>query len=136
MRPILLLLFCLGAASMMAQQKFQLLAANDPLVGEWEWVKNDTTAMFTPFTGENWMYLSFGAGPVQSFGSPAFSEEKGYGAASYFLAFSNGSTITATLSDSPVPENRGKKFSFSYVCDKSRLIITYNDEQFIYRRKN
>jgi hypothetical protein len=136
--PIVLLLFFSCGIYLAAQEKkFALLDAKDPLTGEWEWVRNDTSAPFAPIPGQDWLYISFGAGSALSFGAPSWDETRGYDCASHFLAFSNGNTISATLSDACVPADKGKKISFTYqVFDRKQLIITYNDQRYIYKRKN
>ncbi|MBI3511130.1 MAG: hypothetical protein HY064_10740 [Bacteroidetes bacterium] len=133
----LLLFFFSGATSIRAQTKFALLDAKDPIVGEWEWIANDTNAPAAPLADEPWKILKFNAGTAQSMGALGMNDDKGYDCPSWFLAFSNGKQISATLSDGCVKSDKGKKFSFEYFYDASddELLITVRGEKFRYRRK-
>lgn len=126
-----------SASKQSAAPKYKMLDAQDPLIGEWEWISNDTTGIAAPIADQDWQYFKFVAGNAQSFGALSYDEGKGFGCASYFLAFSDGKHITGTLSDSCIGADKGKKFSFEYEYDamEDLLIITVRGEQFRYKRK-
>jgi hypothetical protein len=134
----LLLIFVIPVTMAAQAPKYKLLDVQDPLVGEWEWVKNDTTGIAAPFEDQDWQYFKFSAGTNQSFGALSFDEGKGFGCASYFIAFSDGAHITGTLSDSCVGNDKGKKFSFTYKYDATTdlLTIIVRGENFTYKRRN
>jgi hypothetical protein len=117
--------------------KYKMLDAQDPLVGEWVWVTNDSTGIAAPLPDQDWKYFKFSAGSTQSFGALLFDDATGFGCASYFIAFSDGEHITGTVSDSCEGNDKGKKFNFTYKYDAAEdlLIITVRGENFRYQRK-
>ena len=117
--------------------KYKMLDAQDPLIGEWVWITDDTTSVAAPLVDQDWKYFKFSAGTTQSFGALDYDDGKGFGCASYFIAFSDGEHITGTLSDSCIGSDKGKKFSFSYKYDATtdQLIITVRGENSYYKRK-
>ena len=138
MKKLLLLLVMIVPALLPAQAaKFALLDAKNPIVGEWEWVRHDTASPAAPFPEQDWVYLKFSAGTGQSMGALTWDDDKGYGCPSYFMAFSDGKTISGTLSGSCSPELKGKKFSFQYEYDYSsdQLIITIRGVKSVYKRR-
>lgn len=136
-RFLLLLLFCIPAALFSQTAKFALLDAKNPLIGEWEWVAHDTASPAAPFTEQDWIYFRFSAGAEQSMGALTWDSDKGYGCPSLFLAFSNGKTISGTLSSSCSPELKGKKFTFDYEYDYAhdQLLITIRGVTSVYKRR-
>lgn len=117
--------------------KLTLLDAKDPLVGEWEWIASDTGAPAAPLPDQDWRILRFAAGTTQSMGALSFDNDKGYSCPTYFLAFGNGKQITATISDSCIPEDKGKKITFSYTIDSAtgELLVTVRGNTFHYKRR-
>lgn len=136
---LLLLLLCLSPLISFAQQaKYAPLGEKDKLIGEWEWISNDTGAPCAPVPDQDWRYFRFAAGTNMSMAALTYEEAKGYGCPTYFLAFSNGNTITGTISDTCTPSDKGKKFSFAYEYDPSsdQLTITVRGEKFHYKRRH
>jgi hypothetical protein len=117
--------------------KYALLDAKSPLLGDWEWISNDTGSAASPIPSQIWMYLHFEAGTGQSFGAAQSDDLKGYGCICYFLAFSNGQTVSTSLSSSCMVTDKGKKFTFEYEYDGSmdQLILTVRGEKSYYQRK-
>lgn len=116
--------------------KFATLGEKDKLIGKWEWIANDTGAPAAPIPDQDWRYLNFVSGTNQSMAAIGYEEAKGYACPTYFLAFSNGKTITGTISDTCTPSDKGKKFSFEYRYDPAanQLILTVRGEIFYYKR--
>jgi hypothetical protein len=119
------------------QTKYALLDAKNPLIGDWEWISNDTGSAASPVSDQVWMYLHFAAGTEQSFGATSWDEERGFTCTSQFLAFSNGAAISTTLSTCCNPSEKGTKFSFTYEYDagSDQLIVTVRGEKSYYKRK-
>jgi hypothetical protein len=118
--------------------KFAVLDATDPIIGEWEWIKDPVGSPYAPLPDLDWTFISFSAGNKQSMGAISYDETvKGYGCPSYFLAYTNGTAITATISDCCIAGDKGKKvnFNYSYDATEDQLNITVKGETFSYKRK-
>lgn len=133
---LLFLLLLLSLTGFSQTPKFAPLADQDKLIGEWEWIPNDTGAPCAPIPDQDWRYLRFVSGTNQSMAAIALDESKGFACPTYFIAFSNGKSITGTISDTCTPSDKGKKFTFAYeyVPSSDQLIITVRGELFYYKR--
>lgn len=134
--PVLILAvlaLCITAAQ---SAKFRQLDAKDLAVGDWEWVKDPVGNPYMPFADQQWTYIRLSAGTELSFGALTYSEDKGYGGLSRFVVWTDGSTITGTLSESSTQSGKGKKISFAYRMEGDQLVITANGEDYFYKRKN
>ncbi len=129
---VLAMIFLLTVAAQSA--KYRQLDAKDAVVGDWEWVKDPVGNPYTPFGDQQWTYIRLSAGTDLSFGALTYSEDKGYGGLSRFLAWTDGSTITGTLSESSTPSGKGKKISFAFHIEGDQLVITVNGEDYFYKR--
>lgn len=134
-----LILFCALFVLMIthaqtAAPKYALLDAKDPVVGMWKFVANDTATPVSPFGTSGWYFIQFAAGTTQSVASESAGDVMD--CPFYFLCFSNGKTVSTTLSDNCDKTLKGKKFTFSYVYDASgdRLTITANGRSAVYER--
>lgn len=127
-----LLLFMAAAQTV----KFRQLDAKDLAVGDWEWVKDPVGNPYMPFPDQQWTYIRLSAGTELSFGAHTYSEDKGYGGLSRFVAWTDGSNITGTLSESSTQSGKGKKISFAYRIEGEQLVITVNGEDYFYKRKS
>ncbi|HTL82539.1 MAG TPA: hypothetical protein VL651_12590 [Bacteroidia bacterium] len=115
--------------------KFALLDAKDPIVGTWKFVANDTAAPVSPFGTSGWYFIRFAAGTEQSVASESAGDVMD--CPFYFLCFSNGTTVSTTLSDNCDKSLKGKKFKFSYSYDAAsdQLTITgTNGAKAVYSR--
>lgn len=129
---------CLVGIFLKAQTpKYNTLDEKDPIVGEWQWVKDPVSSPYAPFPDLDFTFITFYAGTKLSMGAISFDEKKGYGCASSFLAYSNGTTIIGTISDCCISKNKGKKINFDYEYDvtSDQLIITVKEEKYFYKRK-
>ena len=138
-RIAFILLLCLSPLLVFSQApKFAMLGEKDKLIGDWEWIASDTGAPCAPLPDQDWRYLRFASGTNQSMASLSYDEVKGFGCPTYFLAFSNGKTITGTISDTCTPSDKGKKFTFDYEYDPAsdQLIIRVRGESFHYKRRH
>ncbi len=118
--------------------KYDVLDSKDPLIGDWEWIKDPTGSPYTAVPDIDWVFISFSAGTKQSLGATSYDETiKGYACPSYFLAYTNGTTLMGTITNCCVAADKGKKFSFNYQYDAAddQLVITVKDETFTYKRK-
>lgn len=115
--------------------KYVKLDAKDPLIGEWEWVKDPTGSPYSPITETDFIYLRFSPADSLSVGAIENNESKGLLGHCYFLAYSNGSTIFGTLSGCSNPANNGKTFRFTYEVLGNELVITVKGEKIYYRKK-
>jgi hypothetical protein len=137
-KSIGLFLFVLLPFLLPAQvNKYAILSDKNPIIGDWEWVKDPTSSPFAAVPDIEFVFLRFSAGTKSSFGAVSSDSTKGFGCATYFLAYSNGSTMIGTISDCCVVTDKGKKISFNYQYDPGmdELIIRVKDEQYFYRRK-
>ncbi len=134
----LLLLFVpafVSAQTAKPKPQYIKLDAKDPLIGEWEWVKDPTGSPFSPSPGIDFIYLRFSPKDSLSVGALEQNESKGLMAACYFLASSNGSILTGVLSGCSNPANNGKSFLMHYEVIGNELIITAKGETIYYKRK-
>lgn len=117
--------------------KYAVFSEKNPVIGDWEWVKDPTSSPYAAVPDIEFLFIRFCAGNKASFGAVSSDSTKGYGCATYFLAYSNGSTIMGTISDCCVATDKGKKISFNYQYDggMDELIITVKGEQYFYKRK-
>ena len=138
LKQICLFLFFLSAPAFLNAQtaKFHPLDAKDPLLGEWEWVKSDTSGMAAPLPDQDWQCFKFSAGTEMSFGALSYDADKGYACPTYFMAFTNGSQISGTASNPCSASDKGKKVAFTYRFEGTFLIITVRGENFNYRRRS
>lgn len=133
---LLLLPVCISAQTATVKpSKYLPLNAKDPLIGEWEWVKDPTGSPYNPLPGVDFTYLRFSQKDSLSVGAIENNASKGLVGHCYFLARSNGEAITGTLSGCSNPAYNGKNLSFHYTVTGNELVITVKEEQFIYRRK-
>jgi hypothetical protein len=116
--------------------KYVLLSPKDPLLGEWEWVKDPTGAPYSPVPETDFTYMKFSPGDSLSIGSINNDESKGLTGHCYFLAYTNGSTVFGSLTGCSSTANNGKTFRFNYEVTGNELVITVKGEQIYYRRKN
>jgi hypothetical protein len=133
---IVLSLFCSTTFSAQTS-KYKVLDEKDPLIGDWEWVKDPTSSPYAPVPDIDFVFLRFAAGTKTSLGAVSFDAVKGFGCPTYFLAYTNGTTIMGTISDCCVATDKGKKLNFTYEYDASadQLIIIVKDEKYYYKRK-
>ena len=113
--------------------KYAVLDEKDQLVGNWEWVKDATSSPYAPMPDLDFVFISFSAGNKISMGALSYD-----GCPSYFLAYSNGTNITGTISDCCIAGDKGKKVNFAYEFDAAgdQLILTVKEEKYYYKRKN
>ncbi|MEO5643403.1 MAG: hypothetical protein ABIQ40_14735 [Bacteroidia bacterium] len=116
--------------------KYVKLNEKDPLIGEWEWEKDPTGSPYSPLPAVDFIYMRFSPVDSLSVGALENNESKGLLNHCYFTAYSNGSTITATLSSCSNPLNNGKQLVMHYEVTGDELVITLNGEKTYYRRKN
>ncbi len=117
--------------------KYTLLDEKDPIVGNWEWVKDPTSSPYAPFPDLDFAFITFSAGNKVSMGALSYDEKKGFGCPTYFLAYTNGTTILGTITDCCIAVDKGKKINFIYGYDPAsdQLIISVKDERYYYKRK-
>lgn len=138
MKKLLILCFIAFACASYAQTaapKYALLDAKDPIVGMWKFVANDTAAPVSPFGTSGWYFIQFNAGTTQSVASESAGDVMD--CPFLFLCFSNGKTVSTSLSDNCDKSLKGKKFSFTYVYDAAsgKLTITSpNGASAVYER--
>lgn len=133
---LLLLLFIPAFLPAQGQaQKFVLLDAKNPLIGEWEWVKDPTASPYSPIAETDFIYLRFSTKDSLSVGAIENNESKGLLGHCYFLAYSNGTAIFGTLTGCSNPANNGKTFRFTYEVTGNELAIIVKGEKIIYKRK-
>jgi hypothetical protein len=132
---LLLLLFIPACLSAQAP-KYVVLDAKDPLIGEWEWVKDPTASPYSPVVETDFIYLRFSPKDSLSIGAIENSESKGLLGHCYFLAYSNGTSVFGTLSGCSNAANNGKTFRFAYEITGNELAIIVKGERIIYKRKN
>ena len=114
---------------------FIKLDAKDPLIGEWEWVKDPTGSPFSPSPGIDFTYIRFSPKDSLSVGALESSEWKGWLGSCYFLVYANGTTARGVLSGCSNPVNNGKLITIHYEVTGNELVITSKGEKIYYRRK-
>ncbi|HET6991651.1 MAG TPA: hypothetical protein VFJ43_10025, partial [Bacteroidia bacterium] len=118
--------------------KYKVLDEKDPIIGDWEWIKDPTSSPYSAIPNVDFIFLRFAAGTKVSLGAVSFDTTKGFGCPTYFLAYTNGTSIVGTITDCCVATDKGKKINFTYSYDASedQLIITVKEEKYYYKRKN
>ncbi len=116
--------------------KYKLLTSKDPLIGEWEWVKDPTGSPYSPILETDFIFIRFSPNDTLSVGAIENDADKGLTGHCYFLAYSNGATVFGTLSGCSNPANNGKTFRFIYEVIGDQLVIKVKGEQIYYKRKS
>src|SRR5665213_3214977 len=132
------LFFFIPVLFSMQATKYAVLGEKNPLIGEWEWMKDPTSSPYAPVSDIDWAFIHFSVGTDQSFGAIAYDDTiKGYACPCYFLAYSNGSNMMGTITNCCVAKDKNKTFNFNFQYDEAddELIITVKDETFTYKRK-
>lgn len=132
------LLLLLPLLAFQTTPKYAVLDEKNPILGNWQWVKDPVSSPYAPFPDLDWTFINFSAGNKISMGAISYDDTlKGYGCPTYFLAYTNGNSITGTITDCCIAAHKGKKINFNYSYDatEDQLIIEVKDETFTYKRK-
>ncbi|CAN5156143.1 hypothetical protein BH09BAC5_BH09BAC5_19420 [soil metagenome] len=137
MKKIFQFLFLFTLPSMLVAQtpKFVVLTPENPLIGNWEWVKDPTGSPYSPITETDFIFMRFSPGDSLSVGAISNDESKGLQGHCSFLAYSNGTTVFGTLTGCSNPANNNKTFRFNYTLMGDELHIFVKDEEIIYKRQ-
>lgn len=106
-RVLIIVLFLITSPLLKSQTaKYVLPDSTNPIIGEWEWVKDPVGSPYSPFPDLDFVFITFSADKKLSMGALSYDEKKSFGCSSYFLMYTNGKTITGTLTDCCIASDR------------------------------
>lgn len=128
-----LILFFIFIGFTATAQKSKQLNADDPIVGEWEFKGEEAPELYP---GEPHKIIALKSGDQESIIGAYVDPEYGLAGPSYFIALSNGKTISGKLTQTVFLGEEGKEISFDYRYDKEndQLIVIIDKKEYLFGR--